>query len=215
MTDLDGTLIDTTYLHTVAWWRALDEAGHTVPMVVINPLIGMGGDELLHELLGRTDDAISDAHDRHFKEIRTSLRALPGATDFLARAGAEADIILVTSAKEDDLPVLLAPLGGDGAFADVVHSDMVDRSKPHPDLFGVALERAGARPESTLAVGDARWDVHAAESAGVACVGIATGGTPASALAESGAVAVYRHLPELLGRWASSPFARLPVAAGA
>ncbi len=25
--DLDGTLVDTNYLHTLAWWRALRDAG--------------------------------------------------------------------------------------------------------------------------------------------------------------------------------------------
>ena len=28
--DIDGTLVDTTYLHTYAWWRALDDAYPTV-----------------------------------------------------------------------------------------------------------------------------------------------------------------------------------------
>jgi beta-phosphoglucomutase-like phosphatase (HAD superfamily) len=26
--DLDGTLVDTTYLHALAWWRASVAAGH-------------------------------------------------------------------------------------------------------------------------------------------------------------------------------------------
>lgn len=35
--DVDGTLTDTTYLHTLAWWRALGDGGHEV---AIRPLPG-------------------------------------------------------------------------------------------------------------------------------------------------------------------------------
>ena len=34
--DVDGTLVDTTYLHTVAWWEALRGCGHDVPMASIH-----------------------------------------------------------------------------------------------------------------------------------------------------------------------------------
>lgn len=30
--DLDGTLVDSNYLHAVAWWEAFAQAGHDVPM---------------------------------------------------------------------------------------------------------------------------------------------------------------------------------------
>ena len=37
--DVDGTLMDTNYLHTEAWARAFEEVGHRVPRV----WIGSGG----------------------------------------------------------------------------------------------------------------------------------------------------------------------------
>src|ERR671917_171538 len=51
--DLDGTLVDSNYFHTVAWFRALLGAGHVVPMARIHRLVGMGADQLL-EALRRT-----------------------------------------------------------------------------------------------------------------------------------------------------------------
>ncbi len=30
--DVDGTLVDTNYLHTLAWARAVHDAGETAPM---------------------------------------------------------------------------------------------------------------------------------------------------------------------------------------
>jgi len=50
--DVDGTLLDTNYFHTVSWWKALQEAGEDIPMSRIHPLIGMGSDQLLTDLLG-------------------------------------------------------------------------------------------------------------------------------------------------------------------
>src|SRR5262249_5030883 len=65
--DVDGTLVDTNYLHTVAWWEAFARAGHDVPMASIHRAIGMGSDRLLDALLpaGRdreADEIIKIAH---------------------------------------------------------------------------------------------------------------------------------------------------------
>ena len=30
--DVDGTLVDTNYLHAVTWWEVFARAGHVVPM---------------------------------------------------------------------------------------------------------------------------------------------------------------------------------------
>jgi len=45
-------LIDTNYLHTIAWSRALADLGEWAPMNAIHRLVGMGGDQLVPELLG-------------------------------------------------------------------------------------------------------------------------------------------------------------------
>ena len=49
--DVDGTLVDTNYLHTVAWWEAFAQAGYDVPMAPICRAIGMGSDKMLDALL--------------------------------------------------------------------------------------------------------------------------------------------------------------------
>ena len=49
--DVDGTLVDSNYLHAVTWWQAFAQAGHDVPMAAIHRAIGMGSDQLLDALL--------------------------------------------------------------------------------------------------------------------------------------------------------------------
>ena len=48
--DVDGTLCDTNYLHTLAWSRALRESEEWAPMNAIHRLIGMGGDQLIGQI---------------------------------------------------------------------------------------------------------------------------------------------------------------------
>lgn len=208
--DLDGTLVDTTYLHTYAWWRALDESGETRPMSAIHPLIGMGSAELLCQLIGRDDESISAAHGKHFAGMHPFVRPLPGATVVLRRvvdAGGVA--VVVTSAKKRDLDALLGPLDCDSLIADVVDGEDVQTSKPAPDPFVVALRRTGGDPARSLAVGDSVWDVRAAAKVGMACVGLQTGGIARHDLDQAGAAAVYRDCADLLRQWDSSPLAAL------
>src|SRR6185437_7856619 len=180
----------------------------TRPMAAVHPLIGMDGSGILRTLLGRDDQAVSDAHAEHFSELHPLVRALPGAQTVLGRVAATGGrVVIVTSAKQRDLGALLGALDCDDLIADVVGGDDVERAKPAPDPFGVALRRTGADPASSLAVGDSVWDVQAAAKVGMACIGLQTGGIAAADLAGAGAVATYRDLPELLGRWASSPLA--------
>lgn len=208
--DLDGTLLDTAYLHTYAWWRALDEAGELRPMSAVHPLIGMGSRELLCALLGRHDQGISDAHGRYFSELHPQVRVLPGAATLLrAVAAAGGQVAVVTSAKPRDLPALLGPLGCDDVIDELVHGEEADQAKPAPDLLELALARAGVDPGRTVSVGDAVWDVQAARRVGVRCVAVATGGVAPAVLREAGAAAVYDSCADLLGRWDDSPLSEL------
>ena len=40
--DVDGTVVDTTYLPAVTWWQAFAQAGHDVPMAPSHRPIGIG-----------------------------------------------------------------------------------------------------------------------------------------------------------------------------
>ena len=55
--DVDGTLVDSNYLNTVAWWGAFAQAGHDVQMARIHRALGMGTDQLLGELLPAASNA--------------------------------------------------------------------------------------------------------------------------------------------------------------
>jgi phosphoglycolate phosphatase-like HAD superfamily hydrolase len=78
--DVDGTLADTDYLHTLAWSRALRDAGEWAPMNAIHRLIGMGGDQLVPRLLGYPSPAANAARARRYQELKGDVRAFPWPT---------------------------------------------------------------------------------------------------------------------------------------
>lgn len=208
--DIDGTLVDTNYFHTLSWWRALRDAGEAIAMSEIHPLIGMGSDKMLDHLFGEERPGLSDAHSAHFEPFRREIRAFPAAGDLLAEVAKRGvKVVLASSSKEEDLKEALEELGSADHISEVIHGGLVEASKPAPDIFQTALDRLGLDPARTMVVGDTRWDLEAASSASLDCVGVLTGGTTRHDLEESGAVAVYKDVAELLAQLDQSPLARL------
>jgi phosphoglycolate phosphatase-like HAD superfamily hydrolase len=79
--EVDGTLVDSNYLHAVAWWEAFGQAGHDVPMAAIHRAVGMGSDKLLGALLPEDRDDAADGG------IRAAHKALYGTLRACRAAG--------------------------------------------------------------------------------------------------------------------------------
>jgi HAD superfamily hydrolase (TIGR01509 family) len=213
--DVDGTLVDTTYLHTVAWWEALRQHDRDVPMAEIHRAIGMGSDKLLDHLLGEDrdhddDEQLSAAHDVLYGAWWERLRPLPGAADLLrAVAKRGLSVVLASSAKENELAQLRRVLDTDDVIAAATSSSDAEQSKPEPDILQAALGQSGVDPKHAVFVGDAVWDVRAASKLEIPCIGLTCGGTSAAELLEAGAVATYADPAALLEALDSSAIADL------
>ncbi|GHJ26299.1 MULTISPECIES: HAD family hydrolase [Streptomyces] len=212
--DVDGTLVDTNYLHTVTWWEAMRQAGHTVGMREIHHAIGMSSDKLLDRLLPRDrdrsqDGRISGAHKALYAEYFSRLPAVDGAAELLRTlAGRGWYVVLASSAPKDELAAMRAAIGADEAIGAALSSDDVEEGKPAPDLVGQALERAGVPARDAVFVGDTVWDVAACGKAGVRCVALLSGGIPPELLTEAGADEIYRDPADLLRRLDDSALGR-------
>jgi HAD superfamily hydrolase (TIGR01509 family) len=202
--DVDGTLVDTNYLHTVAWWEAFTQAGHDVPMASIHRAIGMGSGQMLDSLLPEDRDRDADAdiktaHSALYSVYWCRLQPLPGARQLLRACHDQGlRVVLASSADPDELKVLCARLDADEAIDAATSSGDVDASKPAPDLVQVALDQAEAGPAESLFIGDAVWDVQACQQAGVPCIGLLSGGSSRGELTDAGAAAVYEGPADLL-----------------
>lgn len=60
--DVDGTLVDSNYLHVSCWWQAFEQAGHHVAMARIHASIGKGSDQMLDALLPASRDSFGRLH---------------------------------------------------------------------------------------------------------------------------------------------------------
>lgn len=208
--DVDGTLVDSNYLHTIAWSRALSDAGEWAPMHAIHRLVGMGGDQLVPRLLGHEAPRAVEARPAHYRALLAEVRPFPRAAEFLRRVHELGlRVAIATSAPKDELEAALAVLGAGPALDAQTTADDVSRSKPEPDVFNVALRQLGCGSARALVLADSVWDVEAARAAGVGCVGVETGGFSRHELAEAGAVQVYRNVGEVLDQLETGPFAAL------
>ncbi|MEV4347291.1 HAD family hydrolase [Actinoplanes sp. NPDC049596] len=213
--DVDGTLVDSTYLHAVAWWEALRQRGADVPMAKIHRGIGMGSDKLLDHLLGPDRDKDQDeqtaaAHDVLYGAWWERLRPLPGAAELL-RAVAERGlgVALASSAKGPELEQLRRVIDADDVLAAATSSADAEQTKPAPDILEAAIDQSGIDPSSAVFVGDSVWDVEAAARLDIPCIGLTCGGTSADELTKAGAVAVYDDPAALLAALNDSPIAAL------
>ena len=200
--DVDGTLVDSNYLHVHAWYRAFNDVGLDVESWRIHRSIGMDGSMLLASLAeGADDDArsrLKDLHSRYYRETAPLLRRLPGVRELLEavdKLGLQ--IVLATSAPDDELSILREVLASDDLVSAVTSSKDVDTAKPQPDIVQVALERADVDAAHAVFVGDAVWDVEACERAGVATIAVLSGGVSRGELETAGAQAVFDNPREL------------------
>jgi HAD superfamily hydrolase (TIGR01509 family) len=214
--DIDGTLVDSNYLHVHAWHRAFDELGMDVESWRIHRRIGMDGSALLDDLVPNLPDDVSDRlkdlHSRYYQESTGLLRPLSGALrllDVVAASGLQ--VVLATSAPEDELKELRRVLDRDDIVSAVTSSEDVETAKPEPGIVEVALKKAGVEPDRAVFVGDTVWDIRAAARAGVSCICLESGGIDRRLLFAEGAVAVFEnpldlvdHLDDsMIGQWAA------------
>jgi len=212
--DVDGTLVDTSYLHTVTWWQAMREHGFDVPMARIHRAIGMGADKLIDHVLGadpgRDNAALSAAHLTLYATYWERLRPLPGAGDLLRAVAARGlRVVLASSAQERELAVLRKAIDADDVIDAATGASDADASKPDPDILAVALDHGGLAAERVLVVGDAVWDVHAAGRMGIPCIGLTCGGVSDAELRAAGAIETYEDPAALRDALDRSAIARL------
>jgi HAD superfamily hydrolase (TIGR01549 family) len=206
--DVDGTLLDSSYHHTLAWARAFDAAGVAVPLWRIHRHIGMGGDRLVPAVAGhgveeRSGDQIRDHWKDEYDKLIDQTRLFEGARDLLAALrDAGVSVALASSSILEHAEYAFNLLHAEELTDTATTAEDAEESKPHPELVNEALSRVGGG--AACMVGDSVWDVEAATRAGVPAYGLLAGGYGRAELLEAGAVQVYDDVADLLkhlGDW--------------
>jgi HAD superfamily hydrolase (TIGR01509 family) len=207
--DIDGTLVDSNYQHALAWYRAMRQHGHVLPIWRVHRHIGMGGDQLVKALCGeeieeRDGDAIREAEGRHYFAMIDEVEPLEGARDLIADLKESGHrVVLASSAKPEEVDHYLDLLDARDLTDDWTSAGDVEQTKPAPDLVQTAIEKIGGGP--AVMVGDSTWDCEAARRAGVPTIAVLTGGFSEAELRSAGAVAVFGSIVELRERLGDTP----------
>jgi phosphoglycolate phosphatase-like HAD superfamily hydrolase len=130
----------------------------------------------------------------------------PGVRALFERIASDgARIVLASSSRAGEVAFYLGLIGVEDLVFATTSKDDVEHSKPCPDIFAAALEKAEADRAEAVVVGDSPWDVRAAARLGIATIGFRSGGFPDEALLAEGACALYDGPRDLLARYDSSP----------
>jgi HAD superfamily hydrolase (TIGR01509 family) len=214
--DVDGTLVDTVDMHALAWQRAFAEYGKEIEFSDIRDQIGKGGDQLMPVFLSKTElDEFGEKLEKRRGEIYKSdylktAKPFPKVRELFERIKADGKkVVLGSSAPQDELDFYLKLTN----IADLIEADTsaddAQNSKPEPDIFLMAVRKAGdPAPENCVVVGDSPYDAEAAGKGGIRTIGFLSGGFSETTLREAGCIEIYDDAADLLENYDRSMLAR-------
>lgn len=213
--DIDGTLVQSNWLHAEAWQIAFEAMDLKLEQEAIRKQIGKGGDELIPVFVPWWKRPIVEEPLKTYRKflfqhgLRQQVTAIPGVRELLLKAHAAGiKVAVATSSDKDDLEVLLGVAGVDDLIDEQTTADDADRAKPHPDIFAAVIKRLGLPPTECIALGDTPYDAESAGKAGIRTIGVMTGGWSRQELFDAGCIEVYESAADLLQHFEESALVR-------
>jgi HAD superfamily hydrolase (TIGR01509 family) len=214
--DIDGTLVESNWLHAAAWRDAFAVADIAVDLEDARRQIGKGGDELIpvfvpwwkrkaieeplkayRQFIFRQDYLHQVKPFRKVRELLEQMKEKGIA------------ISLASSAHKSELDVYKNIANIEDLVEESSSADDAKRSKPHPDIFEATLKKLGLSPKEALALGDTPYDAEAAGKASILTVGVTTGGWSEKELLHAGCIEVYKDVEDLLANFERSAFYKI------
>ena len=176
--DFDGLIIDTETPEFDSWQEVFESYGVLLEREAWDWSIGRHSKDFniyahLAELSGQhiERDEVRPGMRRRYLELIDRNPVLPGVEDYLHTAKAMGMKLAVASSSSPgwakghlNSRALLHH------FEFVLDAGDVEHAKPAPDLYTMAVDRLGVRPENALAIEDSMHGLTAAKAAGLYCV---------------------------------------------
>ena len=180
--DMDGTLLDSTEYHWLAWRETLANEGYALTRERFDATFGLRNDTILRAYFGpdfplSEVDRIGGIKESHYRDlIRTrGVELLPGVGDWierLQRAGWRQAI--ASSAPRLNIETILAVLNLASRFDAIVSAEDVQHGKPDPQVYLTAAARVAVPPARCIVVEDAPAGIEGAHRAGMRAIGVLT-----------------------------------------
>lgn len=178
--DFDGLIVDTEMPRYIAWREEYERHGQSLTIRDWWIAIGTGPDVFdpareLSELAGNkmTPDEIQKIVDARSYELMEDVKLLPGIEEFIKHADELGMPMAVASSSDADW--VLGHLDRFGLlryFQSVLTAENVQRVKPEPDLYLLALQNLNLNNGSVLAFEDSPNGIKAAKAAGLRCLAV-------------------------------------------
>jgi beta-phosphoglucomutase len=199
--DLDGTLIDSSEQHFVAWRETLAAEGRPYTRADHDAVFGLRNDAVLRRLVDPAIDPaeiarIAGAKERRYRDAvaAAGIEPLPGVRAWLAALTAGGwRMAVASSAPPANITAVMAAASLEGVFGALVSGEEVAQGKPDPAVFLAAAARLGVPPARCVVVEDAPAGVEAGRRGGMRVVGV---GPRHAALGADLAVERLDRLPE-------------------
>jgi HAD superfamily hydrolase (TIGR01509 family) len=152
---------------------------------------------------------LGQAHHQLFqRHYAHRLQPFPNAGALLRRCKeAGYIVVLASSASAEEVRHNLEDVLNAAELVDAVSSGGdVEHSKPCPDVFEAALEKAEVTAAEAIVIGDSPYDIMAAQRAGLRTIALRSGLFRDEQL--GGAIAIYDDPADLLARFEDSPLSR-------
>ena len=185
--DMDGVIIDNTPLHQSVWREFAKLHGLNPSEDDIRATNGRRAVDVVLSLFGSIDQAqvveLAAARGALYRQYLKSadIQPVSGVKSFLEKLGAlGVPRVLATSARPDNVNLVLSRLELLSYFEDIVSASDVCNGKPHPEVYLTAARRASVNPKDCLVIEDSLPGIQAAKAAGSFCLGMTTSQSEAS-----------------------------------
>jgi HAD superfamily hydrolase (TIGR01549 family) len=174
--DMDGLLLDTETLWTHAEEELFRRHGAEFTFDDKLAVMGTTQDFTARFYAERLERPVAEGY-QLFDEMRQIMIGLlqlqvqgrPGAVELVERLRGRVPLALASNSGREIVDTALATARLTDA---IVTADDVSEGKPAPDIYLLACERLGVRPEDSLALEDTPSGIAAAKAAGLACIAV-------------------------------------------
>ncbi|HEX9153505.1 MAG TPA: HAD family hydrolase [Candidatus Saccharimonadales bacterium] len=169
--DLDGTLLDGFGTILEAYQLAAEK--HDFPLPTEKDLrYQMSQAPPMHDIVrtffpGADVAAVMDDMGKYVAANATGYAKYEGLLEVLATLKAKNLTMAILTGGDHHVHELMRHHDIEHYFTSIVHCDRVNRSKPDPEGFLLAMDECGTVPSEAIMIGDSPTDIFAGKNAGV------------------------------------------------
>ena len=172
--DMDGVILDSESISDITWRKAAEEKGLTVNDEILNACRGSNKNDTIQTLkkyYGSDFDseAFLERTSILFHEIeeKDGIPLLPYAKEILSYLKTRYRLALASSTRGPTVERQLRAAGVIDFFETRTTGEMVEHSKPNPEIYLMACKSIGVNPEDCVAIEDSLNGIRSAYAAGL------------------------------------------------